>query len=342
MQENERKHPDPQVYPQVNAENNPLGEDTQNEAADHEVRMEREMDGGSAYSRSARHQKTKRRRPSKTAVFGFIVLIFAVIGLVATIRFVTQTTYDIIDNKGQKTAFQQFIYPMVMLDPPPFDDVQKLEPTTVLTAAIWNLVLNEDTEKYPKDEFNFMQVPQTDVEAYAAKLFGTGLKLTHQSVGDAEFTFEYDADLKTYTVPSTIVMPQQMPRVQKIERDGNIYRLTVDYIPTGSLWAMDEDGKKYEPNPTKTMLYLLKKNGDSYQLTGVQDTRDTGSEGGTDAPAGSIPSTAGGASNASSSSPAVTSGADTRSKTSMPQTSSSPAASSPASTPVGSPGNATA
>ena len=219
--------------------------------------------------------RSHRKRLNKSILLGGIVLLFAVIGVVATVIFVGTKTYDLIDNKAQKEEFEQFIYPLVMLDPPPFDSVDKLDEKTLLTASIWNLLKNEDTGKYPQDEFGFITVPQTDVESYAAKLFGKDVKVNHQSLGDAEYAFEYDEEAKSYLIPSTPSFPPYTPRVEKIEKNKNTYQLTVDYIPSGNIWGQDVQGKKYEPDAAKTMIYMLQKNSDGYQITAVQTAKDS-------------------------------------------------------------------
>ena len=43
----------------------------------------------------------------------------------------------------------------------------------------------------------YKRQPQTDVESYAAKLFGKDVKVNHQSLGDAEYAFEYDEEAKS-------------------------------------------------------------------------------------------------------------------------------------------------
>lgn len=230
----------------------------------------------------------KRRRFNKSVILGAVVLVFAVIGVISTVIFLGNKTYDLIDNTAQKEEFGQFIYPLVMLDPPPFDSVDKLDERTLLTAAIWNLLKNEDTSKYPQDEFGFITVPQTDVDSYAAKLFGQDVKVNHQSISDSEYTFDYSPDTQSYVIPSTPTFPPYTPRVEKIERSGSTYRLTVDYIPAGDVWSQDLRGKKYEPEPAKTLYYDLERVDGGYRITAVR-TINSGSDASSAAEVSSLP-----------------------------------------------------
>lgn len=198
-------------------------------------------------------QEEQKALKSKTTIFGAILLILAVIGFISTIVFATKTTIGIVENKKGKQEFAEYIAPLVVTDPPTYTTVDKLDIKTVLTAAIWNLLKNEDLSKYEKDEFQFITVPKTDVEAYATKLFGDGLKFEHQPLGDAYYSFEYNTEDGEYTIPTSNVFVPYTPEVTKIQRNGDNYTLTVEYISTNDfLKSENEDTKKIRE-------YVLKK-----------------------------------------------------------------------------------
>lgn len=210
---------------------------------------------------------------NKTTIFGAILVIFAIIGIISSIVFVTDTTINIVDNKKGKQVFAEYISPLVVIDPPTFDSADKLDPKTVLTAAIWNLLKNEKLSKYKDtlDEFDFITVPATDVEAYAIKLFGDGLKFQHQPLGDANYSFEYNAEDKTYTIPSSNVYVPYTPKVAKIKRQKDIYRLTVEYLSSNNFIKNDKTKN------TKTRIYVLKKiDKKNYNIIAIEDPAEEG------------------------------------------------------------------
>ena len=198
------------------------------------------------------------RTPSKKmAIFGALVLIFAVIGLVSTITMATKGIGNLMDNTRQKDELEWLITPVVMQDPPTFDSPDKLTNTTIITAGVWRLIMNEDTSRYPADEFNFITVPQSDIEVQIKQLFGD-VTYTHETVGDTELMITYDSEKKTYSFPA---VPHVMPYTPEIEditahEDGSL-TLTVGYIPPGLVWEGDTDGKKYRPEVDKIMEYTL-------------------------------------------------------------------------------------
>lgn len=205
-------------------------------------------------------------KTAKTTIIGAILFVFAVIGIISSIIFVTNTTINIVENKKGKQAFANYIAPLVVIDPPTFDSVDKLDSKTVLTAAVWNLLKNEKLSKYSADEYQFITVPKTDIEAYATKLFGGGIEFSHQPLGDAYYSFSYNAQDGTYSIPTVNVYVPYTPKVTKIVRSKDIYTLTVDYISTNDFLKSEKAERK------KTRLYVLKKiDKNEYNILAVKD-----------------------------------------------------------------------
>lgn len=210
----------------------------------------------------------------KSTFLGAVILVFAIIGVISSAVFLTNTAINIIENQDEKNMFADYITPLVIQDPPPFDSVDNLEPKTVLAAAVWNLLANEDISKYDTDEFGFLSVPSTDIEAYAAKLFGPGLVLQHQTFGDATYSIAYDETNKIYNVPSTSLFPTYTARVTNIAVQDNKYTLTVDYLSTGNI--VKNSSNKESP-ARKTMYYLLEKDEDeNYRIVSVKSNNQAG------------------------------------------------------------------
>ena len=109
-------------------------------------------------------ESTGKSSPKKMLIFGAVVLIFAVIGFVFTITSAVRGIAYLMDNSEQKEELEWLITPVVMQDPPVFESPDKLTNTTIITAGVWRLIMNEDTSRYPVDEFNFITVPQSDIE----------------------------------------------------------------------------------------------------------------------------------------------------------------------------------
>ena len=214
----------------------------------------------------------------KMVIFGGAVMLFAVIGIVATIWFLSRTLMGVIGNDREKESFEWMITPVVLQDPPTFDDPGELIDSTIITAGVWRLIMNEDTSKYPADQMNFITVPQSDIEVQIKAIFGD-VKYTHQSVGDTELLIAYDEENKSYIFPAVPHVLAYTPEVQEIEEQGEFTVLTVGYIPPGPVWEGDVNGKKYRPSAEKIMTYTLyRSEKGEWRLYSVKGTVGGGSD----------------------------------------------------------------
>ncbi len=206
-------------------------------------------------------------------VFGVIVTLLAIVGLVSTIGFAVDKVKAFADNTQQKNEFAKYIYPVVICDPAPFNQAVKLRSDTMITAALWDIILYEDKSKY-ETEFDMIVVPVVDVEQHCAKLFGTGLSVEHQSVLGADIQFYYDETIKSYRVPSNPKYFTYSPYVEEITRVGERYTLLVGYVsPTPAWLTLNEND---EPVSDKYMEYIVSKRGDELTLVAIQESSKKG------------------------------------------------------------------
>ena len=207
--------------------------------------------------------------------FGGIVLAFAVIGVVATVWFLSRLIGQLASQDKVRESYEWLITPVVLQDPPTFESPDELIDTTIITAGVWRLIMNEDTSKYPSDQMNFISVPQSDIEVQIMALFGD-VEYTHQSVGDTELLITYDAENKAYVFPAVPHILAYTPEVQEIREEDDKIILTVGYIPPGLVWEGDVDGRTYRPSAEKIMTYTLQETEDGdlhiYSVTGSSGT----------------------------------------------------------------------
>lgn len=202
-------------------------------------------------------------------VFGIVISILAIIGLISVISYTVDRIREFADNTQQKTEFARFVYPIVICDPAPFDQTVKLRNDTMLTAAIWDIILYEDKSKYESD-FDMIIVPELDVEQHIAKLFGVGIAVEHQSILGADVQFYYDESIKSYRVPSNPKYFTYSPYIENISRVGERYTLTVGYVsPTPAWLTLTSDD---EPEPDKYVEYVVSKRGDEMTLVAIQES----------------------------------------------------------------------
>ncbi len=202
-------------------------------------------------------------------LFGIVVSLLAIVGLFSTVGFVVDKVKDFADNTQQKNEFAKFVYPIVICDPAPFDQTIKLRSDTMITAAIWDIILYEDKTKYESD-FDMIIVPELDVEQHCTKLFGTGLSFEHQSIIGADIQFYYDESIKSYRIPSNPKYFTYSPYIENISRVGESYTLTVGYVsPTPAWLTLTSDE---EPKPDKYVEYIVSKRGNEMTLIAIRES----------------------------------------------------------------------
>lgn len=205
-------------------------------------------------------------------LLGIVITLLAAVGLVSTVRFSVDKIKAFADNTQQKTEFAKFIYPIVICDPAPFDQTVKLRSDTMLTAAIWDIILYEDKSKYESD-FDYIIVPEVDVEQHATKLFGSGLSFSHESILGPDIQFYYEEEIKSYRIPSNPRYFTYSPYIEDITRVGESYTLTVGYVsPTPAWLTLTSDEA---PLPEKYVDYVVSKRGNEYTLVAIKQSDKT-------------------------------------------------------------------
>lgn len=172
---------------------------------------------------------------------GVVTVILAVIGLVTVIVFAVRGIGSLTDNSDKFEKYEQFLAPVIMNDPDPFDDVSGAKMSQLIDASIWSLMksnIDIDQFEYAEGDVSGVIVPQKDVEKQFAKLFGTDVKPVHCTVDGGTYTFTYDEAKQAYIVPLTGVMPTFIPRVLSQQKKGDSIILTVACI-SGDGWEQD-------------------------------------------------------------------------------------------------------
>lgn len=203
-------------------------------------------------------------------IVGIAVSFMSLIGFLSCVVFFAGFITNIADNTKQKEKFAEVIYPIVIVDPAACEKTSQLPSDTVISAAIWDIILYGDISKY-SEEFGMMTIPQLDIELHATSLFGSGLTFEHKTLGDASLSFYYDEVTQSYNVPASPKFFPYSPRVESIKRDGDIYKLRVGYVSPSPAWLMN---KNAEVEPDKYMEYVLTKNNNDYTLTAINKVSD--------------------------------------------------------------------
>lgn len=219
----------------------------------------------------------KQRKKNQAAFpLGLLAAVLAVIGLVTVISYAVNGVKRLTDQTARKQEYEEFLKPVVMFDPDPFDDLTQADVPQLLNSAVWALLMSTDgTEQYSYSEgetFGII-VPQADIEKYFVTLFGTEIDIAslHASLDMSKYEITYDAALKSYILPVTGVESAYTPHVTEIEKKGSSVILTVGYIGSKA-WAQVADGDYAPPEPDKYMKITIRERSGGMYVASIQAT----------------------------------------------------------------------
>ena len=200
-------------------------------------------------------RKKKRRRGQHryAAPLGFLVLLFALIGIIATIAGGIRMIQRWNDDSELREELSLFLDPVMQMCPTPFEDAGDAEEQDALVmAAIYDIAETErirqlrekdDTCVYELEQTMWrMIVPQKDVEKSFSVLFGKETIRGHKTVGEAA----YDAATKCYYVPLTLSTSGYLPVLDTIKEKDDVYRVRVAYVSSADV-QIDERGNTIPP-----------------------------------------------------------------------------------------------
>ena len=216
----------------------------------------------------------KRTRKRRYAVsIGGAFLLLTAVGIITIILVSLNMTVRVLDNSTEKDQFAQFVQPVVMFDPAPFEKPQDIPMNSLLLYSMWATLMNERARDYTYNENQELMIPASDLDVAAATLFGNDIVLEHRTFGDYDYdsAYIYDKSTNTYGVRISVHLYVNTPEVREIVKDGDYYRLDVYYVPPSNAWNLTVPGQTHSPFLEKHMYYYLTRTRNTYHLAKVQD-----------------------------------------------------------------------
>ena len=219
-------------------------------------------------------QKKPRKKRGKhryAAPVGGAYILLALIGVIAVIYGAVQLYGKLTDNSKLLRQIERQIQPVMMFDPVPFDNIQDVDNKVLVKTSIWSCMYSDKRGSYTYDDNGMILIPVSDVEVAAVKLYGLEAKLTHTSLEEDGISYTYDAENNVYRVPMMAQGGYYTPMVVDMQKNGDVYEVTVGYVAPGASWTTTEDGDSYTPTPDKYMIYRMKKEDGEYYIVGIKD-----------------------------------------------------------------------
>lgn len=187
--------------------------------------------------------KKKRRRRKKRllrygAFLGFVVLLFALVGVIATISGVIGLVRDSLDDSELREELSLFLDPVMQTYPPEFSDAGSTPEQDVLvlstlydiaeTERIRQLREKDSVCRYTLAEDGRMTVPKKTVDDAFAALFGGKTIRDHKTL--REGVIEYDADKQCYLLARSFTVSDFLPVIDTVKEKKDVYTVRVLYV----------------------------------------------------------------------------------------------------------------
>ena len=236
-----------------------------------EVPAEAAASAEKAEEAAQKKPRKKRGKHRYAAPVGGAYILLALIGVIAVIYGAVQLYGKLTDNSKLLRQIERQIQPVMMFDPVPFDNIQDVDNKVLVKTSIWSCMYSDKRGSYTYDDNGMILIPVSDVEVAAVKLYGPEVKLTHTSLDEDGISYTYDAENNVYRVPMMAQGGYYTPMVVDMQKNGDVYEVTVGYVAPGASWTTTEDGDSYTPTPDKYMIYRMKKEDGEYYIVGIKD-----------------------------------------------------------------------
>ena len=236
-----------------------------------EVPAEAAVPAEKAEEPAQKKPRKKRGKHRYAAPVGGAYILLALIGVIAVIYGAVQLYGKLTDNSKLLRQIERQIQPVMMFDPVPFDNIQDVDNKVLVKTSIWSCMYSDKRGSYTYDDNGMILIPVSDVEVAAVKLYGPEVKLTHTSLDEDGISYTYDAENNVYRVPMMAQGGYYTPMVVDMQKNGDVYEVTVGYVAPGASWTTTEDGDSYTPTPDKYMIYRMKKEDGEYYIVGIKD-----------------------------------------------------------------------
>lgn len=203
-------------------------------------------------------------------VLGLVILALAVVGGVSIVQKISKSVSESSGSSADYSAYGKYLTWVVGIDPDPFTDITKANSDDLLNIALCTLLTDGiKTGQYDVTDSGLI-VPAADVEEYFTNMFGSDVTIVHSSVVGYGYSFTYNEQTASYTVPLTGITPPFSPRIEGANKTGSLVVLRVGYIGTNAI-EVEPDGTIGAAQPDKYTEITLKETASGFNLISVKN-----------------------------------------------------------------------
>ncbi len=211
-------------------------------------------------------------RKKSSLAAGFIIIIFALIGIVCCVVFAVGKITDISEKKKQATynEYASLLISAAAVDIAPFDDITGAEMSELVEMSVWSVISDAENPNEFEYKSGSLVIPAAKVEAAFTHYFGTQRVIEHTTVQGYGYEFTYNSTENAYYIPITSLTPIYTPKVTDIEKKGNSVTATVGLI-NSDRWLQDsETGDLSSPEPDKYVKVTFREENGAQYISAVR------------------------------------------------------------------------
>ena len=215
--------------------------------------------------------KNKERKKIKILMYKMLLSLFVLAitftVLIMLVHRFSSLKEDITPIISQNTKsiknYSEFLAPIVMHDPDPFDLPAKAEKQMKISSSIWRCIIENGTNKYKDyDERGLSLMPVEEIEKACIELFGPNHGVNFKERVFGSF-YSLDENEKNFHICAISNHNCYIPYIEEFKPEENILKLTVGYIVREDDFFKEGPDKAQIPTPKKRMIYTLKKDSSS-------------------------------------------------------------------------------
>lgn len=197
-----------------------------------------------------------------SSLFGFFVLVFAIVGIVSCSMYITNYIDRRNDDSALRTQLTDLVAPLTAMDASTFENVNSISEDVLLTAACWDIIINPSSNYTAEN--GYYTISYLEIDKRITSLFGSSLSYTHKTVGDEELLFEYNDETGTYSIPAHSRMPSYTASIVEYAPTADGYKIKVAY--TMPIYEFINATSSAD----KVMLYTVKSSDTGYIISSLE------------------------------------------------------------------------
>lgn len=204
-------------------------ENDEEEPVDSHASLE-EAEEGMAVAKTALRQRRPQGRRWYGLLVGSLVLLLALTGVGFLAWMAGSSLHARLTDDSQLRAYDDFLTPVVMLDPEPFASPDKAPNTFVQEASLWKAILDDGGSRYTQyDDNGRVIIPLGDVASACVALFGPDRNLSPGTPSEESF-YTYDERITPtmwpFLAPIVWSRPTQRNPIQRMEKPFSVWGMS--------------------------------------------------------------------------------------------------------------------